>query len=142
MLSFKRKAANGCSVNHLCQQTDPIMSANPGNTGGKFKSSSMKHLINILNVFLAIYASRAVGCFGVPLISHWERGAVHKARMVGCDAWWAGRKLEVGEKSARFQTWPLAWGRSPLVFIPPLPTSRPTLWVPPQSFLCHLWLTA
>ena len=74
MLSFKRKAANGCSVNHLCQQTDPIMSANPGNTGGKFKSSSMKHLINILNVFLAIYASRALGCFGIPLI-FWRRGA-------------------------------------------------------------------
>ena len=74
MLSFKRKAANGCSVNHLCQQTDPIMSANPGNTGGKFKSSSMKHLINILNVFLAIYASRAMGCFGIPLIL-WRRGA-------------------------------------------------------------------
>lgn len=50
------------------------MSANPGNTGGKFKSSSMKHLINILNVFLAIYASRAMGCFGIPLI-FWRRGA-------------------------------------------------------------------
>lgn len=30
----------------------------------------MKHLINILNVFLAIYASRAMGCFGVLLIFH------------------------------------------------------------------------
>lgn len=49
------------------------MSANPGNTGGKFKSSSMKHLINILNVFLAIYASRAMGRFGVPLIFQWRK---------------------------------------------------------------------
>lgn len=49
------------------------MSANPGNTGGKFKSSSMKHLINILNVFLAIYACRATGCSGVLLIFHQGR---------------------------------------------------------------------
>lgn len=82
MLDFQRRAANGCSVNHLCRQTDPIMSANPGNTGGKFKSSSMKHLINILNVFLAIYAYRAMGCFGVPLIFHWRRSI--------CEGGWCG----------------------------------------------------
>ena len=58
------------------------MSANPGNTGGKFKSSSMKHLINILNVFLAIYASRAMGSFGVLLI-FWRRVLESKARVVG-----------------------------------------------------------
>lgn len=43
----------------------------------------MKHLINILNVFLAIYACRAMGCFGVPLIFHWRRGTVREARVVG-----------------------------------------------------------
>lgn len=82
MSSFQRKAANGCSVNHLCRQTDPIMSANPGNTGGKFKSSSMKHLINILNVFLAIYACRATGCSGVPLIFH-QWGDTHETGQGG-----------------------------------------------------------
>lgn len=65
------------------------MSANPGNTGGKFKSSSMKHLINILNVFLAIYACRAMGCFGVALIFHRRRDTREGARVLGCagDVW-------------------------------------------------------
>lgn len=138
MLSLKRKAANGCSVNHWCQQTDPIMSANPGNTGGKFKSSSMKHLINILNVSLAIYAGRAMGRFGVPLIFHWKRGACAQGQ--GARFGWL--EAARGEVHTYFQTRLLAWGYSLPVLTLPLPVGRPSLWAPPWCSLGHLWWTA
>lgn len=131
---FKRKAANGCSVNHLCQQTDPIMSANPGNTGGKFKSSSMKHLINILNVFLAIYASRAMGCFGVPLIFQW-RSAWEQGQGGGTLC----RTLEGGGVGEGLISKSAAWpGVSlPLYSLHPFHPAGT-----PQPFLFHLLLTA
>lgn len=108
VLSFKRKAASGCSVNHWCQQTDPIMSANPGNTGGKFKSSSMKHLINILNVSLAIYAGRAMGHFGVPLIFHWRRGAYAQGQGAGVQMAGGQAGSCKGRRKYLLPDWPLA----------------------------------
>jgi hypothetical protein len=62
----------------------------------------MKHLINILNVFLAIYACRAMGCFGVPLIFHWRRGTCEGSQGAGFaqDACWESRPGDERGKSS------------------------------------------
>lgn len=97
-VEFKKEVCQWVFCKSFVPAGWPHVSANPGNTGGKFKSSSMKHLINILNVFLAIDASRAMGSFGVLLI-FLRRILESRARVVGfCTGWlvgrWEGGKLE------------------------------------------------